>query len=74
MHNRPGIAIVDYHTTDRNLYGRVVSAFAFPRGTYYGPRTLSVILDLPAGIAHAADDGFRRSHASGVAGQRARSS
>lgn len=49
MESRPGIAIVDYHTADRTLYGRVVSAFAFPSRTYVGPRTLAVILDLPAG-------------------------
>jgi hypothetical protein len=49
MHQQPGIAIVDYHTADRGIYGRVVSAFAFPRGTYYGPRALTVILDLPSG-------------------------
>jgi hypothetical protein len=49
MGNRQGIAIVDYHTADPDLRGRAVSEFPFPRGTYYGPRALSVILDLPAG-------------------------
>lgn len=49
MHNQQGIAILDYQSKDRDVYGRVVSAFPFPRGSHYGPRTLALILDLPSG-------------------------
>ena len=49
MKGRQGIAIVDYQNRDNELYGRVVSAFAFDRQSYYGPAKLAIILDLPTG-------------------------
>jgi hypothetical protein len=49
MGSRQGVAIIDYQTGDRNLYGRVVSAFAFRPGRYKSASSLAVILDLPPG-------------------------
>lgn len=49
MHRRPGLAIVDYRTTDPDLYGRVVSTFPFTAGRFYQAEPVRVILDLPEG-------------------------
>jgi hypothetical protein len=49
MQGRQGLAIVDYQSNDRELRGRVVSAFPFKGNRYKSARSLAVILDLPPG-------------------------
>lgn len=49
MHGQQGIAIVDYHNRDKELYGQVVSEFPFSKTSYYTPKNLATVLDLPAG-------------------------
>jgi hypothetical protein len=49
MRGQQGIAIIDYQSRDKDLYGRVVSEFTFSRSTYFTPKSLAVVLDLPPG-------------------------
>jgi hypothetical protein len=49
MLGRPGIAIVDYRSTDQNLRGSVVSTFPITDTLWYTPEQMAVILDLPPG-------------------------
>jgi hypothetical protein len=49
MLGRPGIAIVDYRSSDPELRGTVVSTFPIAEGLWYTPERMAVILDLPAG-------------------------
>lgn len=47
MLGRPGIAIVDFRSTDATLRGAVVSAFPITGKLWYTPQRMAVILDLP---------------------------
>ena len=47
MLGRPGIAIVDFRSTDAKLRGAVVSTFPITGKLWYTPERMAVILDLP---------------------------
>jgi hypothetical protein len=49
MLRRPGIAIVDFRTSDVKLRGTVVSTFPITERLSYTPEQMAVILDLPPG-------------------------
>ena len=49
MLGRPGIAIVDYRSSDARLRGLVVSTFPITEKLWYTPQRMAVILDLPPG-------------------------
>lgn len=49
MHGQPGIAIVDFRSSDPTLHGAVVSAFPITERLWYTPRQMAVILELPPG-------------------------
>jgi hypothetical protein len=49
MLGRPGIAIIDYRSTDADLNGSVVSTFPITESLGYTPEQMAVILDLPPG-------------------------
>ncbi len=49
MLGRPGIAVVDFRSTDERLRGAVVSTFPITEELWYTPRRMLVILNLPAG-------------------------
>ncbi len=49
MLGRPGIAIVDFRSTDAKLRGAVVSTFPITEKLWYTPERMAVILDLPPG-------------------------
>ncbi|NLF09853.1 MAG: hypothetical protein GX594_18015, partial [Pirellulaceae bacterium] len=49
MLGRPGIAIVDFRSTDAPLRGSVVSTFPITHKLWYTPERMIVILDLPPG-------------------------
>jgi hypothetical protein len=49
MLGKPGVAIVDYRTTDANRRGAVVSEFPITETLWYTPEQMAVILTLPPG-------------------------
>jgi len=49
MLGRPGIAIVDFRSSDAKLRGAVVSTFPLTETLWYTPEQMAVILDLPEG-------------------------
>ena len=49
MLGRPGIAIVDFRSSDRQAAGAVVSTFPITEKLWYTPEQMAVILDLPPG-------------------------
>jgi hypothetical protein len=49
MLGRPGIAIVDFRSSDAELRGSVASAFPITETLWYTPERMTVILDLPPG-------------------------
>ena len=49
MLGRPGIAMVDYRSSDVRLRGSVVSIFPITEKLWYTPERMAVILDLPPG-------------------------
>ena len=49
MLGRPGVAIVDFRSSDPELYGAVVSMFPITEKLWYTPERMTVILDLPPG-------------------------
>lgn len=49
MQHLPGLAIVDYASTDPRLFGQVVSVFPFLEGQIYRVEQMKAILDLPPG-------------------------
>ena len=49
MLGRPGIAIVDFRSSDARLRGAVVSMFPIAGKLWYTPERMAVILDLPPG-------------------------
>lgn len=49
MLGRPGIAIVDFRSTEEPLRGAVVSTFPITKKLWYTPERMAVILDLPSG-------------------------
>lgn len=51
LHNRPGVAIIDFMHDAEEVNGQVVSVLPLENGKYYrfDPRHLTTLLDLPAG-------------------------
>jgi hypothetical protein len=49
MLSKPGIAIVDFRSSDPKLRGMVVSTFPITEHLWYTPERMAVILDLPPG-------------------------
>lgn len=49
MLGQPGIAIIDYRTSDAKLRGYVVSMFPITERLWYTPERMAVILELPPG-------------------------
>lgn len=49
MLGKPGIAIVDFRSTEGSLRGSIVSTFPITEKLWYTPERMAVILDLPAG-------------------------
>ncbi len=49
MLGQPGIAIVDFRSSDAKLRGTVTSVFPITQSLWYTPQQMAVILNLPAG-------------------------
>jgi hypothetical protein len=49
MLGRPGVAVVDFRSSDPKLRGMVVSTFPITERLWYTPQQMSVILNLPPG-------------------------
>ena len=71
LHRGPGIAILDFKHVDQPYYKEAVSFCPLTSGKYYQfrPEHLAVLMDLPPGTCHPADDGVRGPHSSGEAGE-----